>query len=168
MLKYFALVFAFFFSLNLFAMSYCIEVRNDTDQPFRIVTTNSKRLSTLFNRTLISSIWYGAKKIEEEEEIPANTKKRLFVTLDENEHEKGSDFFMLQNHRGDFYISFGELSDNCRVSLPVLSDEQLQNVPSGYLEPGSSEIMSKSGVYKAKLMSSRREGAEIITITKAQ
>ena len=167
MLKYFALVFVLLSSMDSFAMNYCIEVRNNTDQPFRVVTTNlDDSKSTLFDGTFISSIWYKAKRIEEDE-IPANTKKLLFVTLDENDHKKGSDFFKLQNHCGDFYINFGKISNKCVIPLPVLSAERLHDVSSNYLSFGNS-VMSRSGKYEAKHISSRKDGAEVITITRAQ
>ncbi len=165
MIKFFVIVFALILNYKLFAMNYCILIRNNTDQPFKIILMNiENHKKTLFSKTSISNIWYGEKEINNGEEISAHSQKRLFIKLDELEHKVSSDFFVLQNHNGDFYVNFGKISGDSGVSLPVVTDKLICDVPSRYINLDKNEIISMSRIYKAKHTSSREEGAEVITI----
>ena len=87
MIKFFVIVFALILNYKLFAINYCILIRNNTDQPFKIILMNiENHKKTLFSKTSISNIWYGEKEINNGDSISQNPSSPCFTMLIKMNH----------------------------------------------------------------------------------
>jgi hypothetical protein len=147
-------------------VNFSILIKNETkDQCFEVIRTTEAQGSTLHQDTNVSDVWYGANQVGNAVKIAPKKSIRLFVSVNPETHNSGSDYFCLKNCHGEFYIHLGRTTEKVPLPLPVVSQDA-DSVNADTVPILGKECISSSGAYKAIHLNRRSEGGDVISVSR--
>lgn len=141
------------------SMDVQLSIKNDTgDQTFVICTDSLK------SDSVVSPVWYEGTKIENGTVIAPGKTQVLYISAPERAIGERSDFLVLKNHRGEFYIHLGRTTANIPYPLPVATSTD-DDVEARVIPIQGEVVQSTRGIYRLEHFSNRLQG-HVLTLRK--